>query len=296
MHLPNAATGPSLFRTLLDLAAEACRMIEAIGPVEIQTKADGTPVTRADLEVADFLSKEVASHFPDALVETEEDPKAGEDHADARRPDSDRFMFHIDPIDGTQDFIRTAGQRGGDHTVLIGLRCGTQPVAGVIAAPGRGGEVWFGGPGLGAYHSLTGDFTDRTPIHTRSLPKDDAHTIMVLSPSLKKRGTTPSLRTLPFDVQFRSSAIKFAQVASGQADLHVRIGNTSWWDILAGDAIARGAGGKVYDLDQLLATNDGGASATSYQRGKPGPNLFLLGDDTRLLSLCQHLRPFFACV
>lgn len=56
--------------------------------------------------------------------------------------------------------------------------------------------------------------------------------------------TAMGARALPV-----SSAVKFGLIASGEADLHVRGGQTMEWDIAAGDAILRAAGGIVLMLD-----------------------------------------------
>ncbi len=49
-----------------------------------------------------------------------------------------------------------------------------------------------------------------------------------------------------------SSAVKFGMIASGEADLHVRCGQTMEWDIAAGDAILSAAGGIVLTLEGAL--------------------------------------------
>jgi 3'(2'), 5'-bisphosphate nucleotidase len=46
-----------------------------------------------------------------------------------------------------------------------------------------------------------------------------------------------------------SSAVKFGLIACGEADLHVRCGQTMEWDTAAGDAILSAAGGVVLTLE-----------------------------------------------
>jgi 3'(2'), 5'-bisphosphate nucleotidase len=41
------------------------------------------------------------------------------------------------------------------------------------------------------------------------------------------------------------SSLKLCLVAAGEADLYPRLGRTMEWDIAAGDAVLRAAGGKV---------------------------------------------------
>ncbi len=45
------------------------------------------------------------------------------------------------------------------------------------------------------------------------------------------------------------SSLKFCRVAAGDADLYPRLSRTMEWDIAAGDAVLRAAGGSVTDLD-----------------------------------------------
>jgi len=44
------------------------------------------------------------------------------------------------------------------------------------------------------------------------------------------------------------SALKFGRIAAGHADIYVRFGPTSAWDVAAGAAIIAGAGGGVFAL------------------------------------------------
>ena len=45
------------------------------------------------------------------------------------------------------------------------------------------------------------------------------------------------------------SSLKFCLVATGEVDLYPRLSRTMEWDTAAGDAILRGAGGRVVDFD-----------------------------------------------
>ena len=47
----------------------------------------------------------------------------------------------------------------------------------------------------------------------------------------------------------KGSSLKFCLIAEGSADIYPRFGPTSEWDIAAGDAILRNAGGSVKDMD-----------------------------------------------
>ena len=47
----------------------------------------------------------------------------------------------------------------------------------------------------------------------------------------------------------RGSSIKLCLIADGSANIYPRLGTTMEWDIAAGDAILRKAGGKIKTLD-----------------------------------------------
>ena len=60
-------------------------------------------------------------------------------------------------------------------------------------------------------------------------------------------------------VEYCSSSLKFCILAEGKADLYPRLNSISKWDIAAGDAILRSAGGVVLNAkgkEYLYNTNE----------------------------------------
>lgn len=98
------------------------------GPLDVETKADTSPVTVADREAEAYIREAIGSRFPDDGIIGEE---FGETRATARR------RWIIDPIDGTFSFVRGAPLYG----VLIGVEQGDEAVAGVIHLPALGETV-----------------------------------------------------------------------------------------------------------------------------------------------------------
>ena len=62
------------------------------------------------------------------------------------------------------------------------------------------------------------------------------------------------------DMTSAGSSLKFCLVAAGEADLYPRLGRTMEWDTAAGDAVLRGAGGKMVRFDDH----------STFTYGKPG--------------------------
>ena len=51
------------------------------------------------------------------------------------------------------------------------------------------------------------------------------------------------------DLKSAGSSLKFCLMAAGEADIYPRLGRTMEWDTAAGDAVLRGAGGRMVRFD-----------------------------------------------
>lgn len=107
---------------LADVAGEVIREAHARVGTEVETKADGTPVTLADKEAERRMRELIAREHPAHGVLGEE---FGED-----RPGAE-FCWVLDPIDGTRSFL----SRVPLYVTLVGLRHAGQPVLGLIDQP-----------------------------------------------------------------------------------------------------------------------------------------------------------------
>ena len=118
---------PSL-RELLAVAVEVAREggrrtlahFQAGGSVD--TKPDGTPVTRADREAEAAMRARITRTFPDHAILGEE-----EGETRGRAP----WRWIIDPLDGTRTFVRGVPLFG----TLVGIEHDDEPVVGVIHLP-----------------------------------------------------------------------------------------------------------------------------------------------------------------
>jgi histidinol phosphatase-like enzyme (inositol monophosphatase family) len=105
--------------------------------VEVERKADRSPVTIADRGAERILRERIAARFPDHAILGEEYGAAGA---------HDRYRWVIDPIDGTQSFIRGVPFYG----VLVGLEVDGVPAVGVCHFPALG-ETFAAATGLGCH-------------------------------------------------------------------------------------------------------------------------------------------------
>ncbi|MGA0594365.1 inositol monophosphatase family protein [Enterovirga sp. CN4-39] len=151
--------------------------------------------------------------------------------------------WHIDPLDGTTNFLH-----GIPHfCISVGLERDGQMVAGVIYDPIKD-ELFMAERGKGAYLNnrrlrvaSRRDMADAVvycglphlgrPAHPRFL--QEIASVMTVSAGLRRMG---------------SAALDMAYVAAGRADLYWER-DLQTWDMAAGIAIVREAGGFVSDCD-----------------------------------------------
>jgi myo-inositol-1(or 4)-monophosphatase len=107
------------------------------GDLEVEHKADQSPVTIADRRAEQQLRATLTRAFPD-------DGLLGEEFGALEGKSGRRWI--IDPIDGTQSFIRGVPLYG----VLLGLEDRGRCVVGAVGFPALG-ETYWAGQGAGAY-------------------------------------------------------------------------------------------------------------------------------------------------
>jgi len=120
----------SFAKTLADRAGEIARSYFRAS-LDIISKADESPVTRADREIESALASMISAKFPDHGI-------FGEEH-ERINPNSSK-QWIIDPIDGTRAFIAGVPT----FTTLIAFVENDLPVFGLIDQP-ISRERWIGG-------------------------------------------------------------------------------------------------------------------------------------------------------
>jgi 3'(2'), 5'-bisphosphate nucleotidase len=232
----------ALMEPLTDLVARAGAAIMAVDrrAMAIADKADGSPVTEADLAADRIIGEGLARLIPDVPALSEERPHP------VRLPYRGSF-FLVDPLDGTKEFV--AGR--SEFTVNLALVTGATPLLGIIGAPALG-LIWRGLVGRGAERLRMEGTSARAaePIHTRTLPKRGAPWIAAVSRSHGDARSEAFIASRPGAVRQRlGSAVKFGRLAEGAADIYPRLAPTSEWDVAAGHAVVTAAGGKVTDAE-----------------------------------------------
>ena len=231
-------TAAALMAPLTDLVVRAGVAILAVNrdAMKIDGKADGSPVTEADLAADRIIAEGLARLTPDI-------PALSEERVDVAKAPYGGTFFLIDPLDGTKEFV--AGR--SEFTINVALVTNGAPLLGIIGAPALG-LVWRGLVGRGAERLKTGEGSLAEPIHTRLLPKRGEPWIAAVSRSHGDSRTEAFIAGRPGAVrQMLGSAVKFGRLAEGGADIYPRLSPTSEWDVAAGHALVTAAGGKITD-------------------------------------------------
>ncbi|GAA0787857.1 3'(2'),5'-bisphosphate nucleotidase [Roseibium denhamense] len=235
-------------KALNELAVEAGKVIMTIyaEPFEALDKSDGSPVTKADGAAEAIILQGLSNLFPGIPVVAEEAVEAGD------LPSAGDRYFLVDPLDGTKEFLK----KNGEFTVNIALIENGVPVFGVVAAPALD-EVFWGGcwatGGEARQQAFKGtisgpEITTVTPISVRAAPA--AGLSVLASRSHLSEETAALIDQLNVAERLSvGSSLKLCWVAAGRADLYPRLAPTMQWDIAAGDAVVRAAGGSVVYAD-----------------------------------------------
>jgi 3'(2'),5'-bisphosphate nucleotidase len=230
-----------LARLFCGIAVRAgLRILTGAEGVRARDKADGSPVTALDEEAQEIIVEELGRSLPGVLIVAEEG-----DARPVRGADESAFIL-VDPLDGTRDFLNGSPE----WTVNIALVDGDRVVAGAMHAPALG-RLFAGGRSAIEVAVEPGQaFGDELPRRPMRCHADRATPVALESRShpdpVTERLTVALGRTERRQV---SSSLKFALIAAGEADLHVRAAPLTEWDVAAGDAVLTAAGGAVLAFD-----------------------------------------------
>ncbi len=242
-------------------AAGAAIMAVYRSDFAVQTKADASPLTAADLAAQQVIMTALAQLDPVLPILSEEARAL----AWSERQHWSRYWL-VDPLDGTREFVK----RNGEFTVNIALIDDHEPVLGVVLAPVTG-ELYVAARGHGAWlqAQVAGDWRriSTRPLQQPSLVAGSRSHGGAQSELLQRLvGTDYALLPL-------GSSLKFCLIARGAADVYLRLGLTSEWDTAAAQCVLEEAGGAVLDLS---------GQPFRYNRGESllNPEFLAVGDRT----------------
>ncbi len=232
----------------LAAAASAADLIRShyAGAIAVRAKADGSPVTDADIAAEQAIRAVVTARFPG-------DGFYGEESA-AERMDAEHLWL-VDPIDGTKSFVR----RYPMFSTQIAVMHRGRLQLGVSAAPAYGETAWAERGG--------GAFLDGSPLAVSRIARIEEATLS--TGNLRSLATSP--RWAAFGrlvasldrIRGFGDFLHYHLLAAGKIDA-VLESDINILDIAALTVVVEEAGGRVTDLEgkaigletrSILATN-----------------------------------------
>ncbi|MFW9925527.1 MAG: inositol monophosphatase family protein [Candidatus Thorarchaeota archaeon] len=216
----------------IDTASEAGKITTEyfLKDIEFETKRDGTPVTIADRLAEEYIRNRIEDTYPSHSILGEE---KGQHQGDSA------YRWIIDPIDGTQSFIRGVPL----YTVLIALEYKREPILGVIHNPSLK-ETVSAAIGMGAfYNGKECQVSSTTKLAQAWVQVTDYAELSRRRPEFAKH-----LLEEAYSCRAWGDAYGYLLVATGRADVMMDpIMNI--WDIAPLKPIITEAGGVFTDLD-----------------------------------------------
>ena len=209
---------------------------------EMETTGN-SPVTSADLAANRYILEHLQAAFG---LETfaylsEETHQSQPLESRLNRP----WVWIIDPLDGTKDFIN----RTGEYAVHIALTYQGRPVVAIVACPELG-KLFFATKGGGTFR----EGRDRSPQPVKVSDKTTNLTI-VASRSHRDQRFNQLLERFPVKDQRQVGSVgcKIAAIVEQQADLYLSLSGKSApkdWDFAAPELILTEAGGQFTYFDE----------------------------------------------
>lgn len=201
-----------------------------LGSIDVDIKTDNTPVTEADRMAEAYIRERIDETYPSHSILGEEAGEKGQ---------VSDYRWIIDPIDGTQSFIRGVPL----YTVLIALEVRGEPLVGVIHNPPLQ-ETVAGVTGVGCFYN-------GAPCQVSSTSELEKAWVQVTDyADLTRRRPRFAKRLLEGSYSCRTwgDAYGYLLVATGRVDVMIDP-IMKIWDIAPLKPIITEAGGVFTDLD-----------------------------------------------
>ena len=199
-----------------------------------EIKSDNTPVSNGDLEVNKIITEKIIALTPNI-------PIISEETSDNKSTTNLKDFWLIDPIDGTYNYINDLEE----FTINAGLIINKEPVAGLIYAPAKKRMFYSYGQGFAF------ELIDGKSIKLECSKNFNKNKIKFVSYS---KNIKPEIEKIHKKLNVKNyvrmkSSLKFCVIASGEYEGYVAEPRACEWDIAAGHAILKHAGGNVTDFN-----------------------------------------------
>ncbi len=203
------------------------------------------PVTLADLKVNEIIIQRINEKYKDINWEilSEENVKVDTNSYNT----SSEWVWILDPLDGTRDFI----QGTGNYAMQLALVYKKRPLIGVLLIP-KENELWFSTKEKVWCEKKDGS----SYLPNLSENKFFKDMTIVTSKNHRNEFLEKLIKRIKFrkTVEMGSIGCKIASILRGESDIYISVslpGQSSPkdWDFAAPEAILKSAGGAITNLD-----------------------------------------------
>lgn len=207
-----------------------------------QKSGPGDLVTDADLALSKLIMSELAQRFPDDMLISEEEPPSSELRAHLEI--SGNRVWLIDPIDGTDNYVRN----DGEYSIMLGLLRDSKPFFGCFYCPAVN-LGYAGGSQTGVYRfdASKAKTLAKSPLTGEIGPKAR---LMVGWRDRRRHSWIGAIPDIEWIVA-GSVGLKVAKVLQNEADMFVHLSSRlKLWDTAGPVAVALAAGMEVGTLEE----------------------------------------------
>jgi len=199
-----------------------------------EIKLDNTPVTNGDIEVNKIITNKIKEL-------TTEIPIVSEESTSNKINVNLKTFWLVDPIDGTYDYIHNKDE----FTINAALIINNRPEIGIIYAPAKKRLFYSYEKNL-SFELIN---NKEKELNCRKITNLGEVKAVSYSNELKPIIKEFHKKFNVTEYKKMKSSLKLCVVATGEYDLYVAEPRAYEWDIAAGHAILKNAGGIVEDFD-----------------------------------------------
>ncbi|MDC0142676.1 3'(2'),5'-bisphosphate nucleotidase CysQ [Candidatus Pelagibacter sp.] len=199
-----------------------------------EIKLDNTPVTNGDIEVNKLITNKIKEL-------TAKIPIVSEESTSNKINENLKTFWLIDPIDGTHDYIHNKDE----FTINAALIINNRPEIGIIYAPAKKRLFYSYEKNL-SFELIN---NKEKELNCRKITNLGEVKAVSYSNELKPIIKEFHKKFNVTEYQRMKSSLKLCVVATGEYDLYVAEPRAYEWDIAAGHAILKNAGGIIEDFN-----------------------------------------------
>ena len=211
----------------------------------VHFKDENNPVTLADLRVNERIIQRINDNYSKFGWEILSEENVNSDFKHFNN--SSEWLWVIDPLDGTKDFI----QGTGNYAMHLALNYKNKPLLGVVLIPSKD-ELWLS-DGAKVWVEKRNGYKEKKFL-TRN--KNLKEMTLVTSKNHSNQLLNSLINKIPFKKKIVMGSIgcKIASIIRGESDIYISLcleGKSfpKDWDFAAPEAILETAGGRITNLE-----------------------------------------------